>query len=441
MAPTSARSLEALIGEAAFLPLLSERAKSFYLLANFVREALNGERSKNVYGHLMLEANALESFLDDYGARNNRTYGAYSELVASIRNFARVGHSLSHLLIRLPRYELERSPSGERGFVRRCRETLGFCNEAIRRLLEQLYQESRSLGLVIPQEMVPQDGLREPRRRLHLPNDADEGDVQDEERRAAEFIARVVHQVELLERIGIRRIRDYEGLRRFVEAQCDEEKARKYESIVHSLQSKYDTFLKGAPTEARHPELKSLRGQISVALHLLESVTDLVHFYERHENEVRSGEARMLVAGLIDKKKILDRLVNFGLVEALQFLLRAKSLAQTLLPTFLRITHIEVQLPAGVRLHARPASLIVAIVGRYGTPVTMRIGDQEANARSIMQVMMLAGSTRGAEKIEFRGDGRPLKDLDLLFRSGLGEKGLATLPPELHYLQESGHPR
>jgi len=87
-----------------------------------------------------------------------------------------------------------------------------------------------------------------------------------------------------------------------------------------------------------------------------------------------------------------------------------------------------------VLLHARPASLIVSIVNHHGVPVEVEIDGECANAGSIMQVMILAGSKVTARRVTFRGDVKPLRDLELLFGIGLGEKGLDDLPNELSYL-------
>jgi phosphotransferase system HPr (HPr) family protein len=433
------RSLEEVIGEERFGPLLGEKAKTFFRLANYLRHVANGSWSKKVYGQISTDADDLESFLDDFGARNNRAYSTFAELIASVRNFGRVGHGLSHVLSRIPLYAL--SPENAESLSVQCRATLAFCDQAIRRLLDELCAEAARLGISIPSDRVQEENLRDRQLRRLLPHNADEADVQEEERRVAEVTSRVIEAVEVFERVGIRRIDDFDGLRRFVEAQCDEEKARKYESIVHSLQSKYDTFVKNTGTEARFPALPSLRGEISVALHLLEIVTDLVHFYERHENDIRNDLTRDLIARIVDKRRVLDCAVNFGLNTAAGFLLRARDRARELLPHFLRIREVRLCLPEGVRLHARPAALIVAVVNHYGTPVTMEIAGRTANARSIMQVMMLAGSAAGTETISFRGDERPLEDLKLLFDHRLGESGRHTLPAELGYLQEAVEPR
>jgi hypothetical protein len=51
---------------------------------------------------------------------------------------------------------------------------------------------------------------------------------------------------------------------------------------------------------------------------------------------------------------------------------------------------------------------------------------------------MLAGQNSKARQVTFHGDEKPLKDLRLLFESGLGEQGLEKLPAALDYLKQFG---
>jgi phosphotransferase system HPr-like phosphotransfer protein len=110
--------------------------------------------------------------------------------------------------------------------------------------------------------------------------------------------------------------------------------------------------------------------------------------------------------------------------------------ARSLLPSYTNVLSLELCLPEQASLHARPVALIVGIVNRYGTPVEMEVGGLVANASSILKMLMLVGSNAEERAFIFRGDERPLRDIELLFEHGLGEKGLDALPSELAYLRE-----
>ena len=127
--------------------------------------------------------------------------------------------------------------------------------------------------------------------------------------------------------------------------------------------------------------------------------------------------------------------LNVLLHWALRFMLMGREIAEELLPTYTNVQALEVELPEGLVLHARPASLVVSIVNRYGTPVEMEIDGQVCNAGSILELMVVVGSNPESRRFVFRGDAHPLGDIALLFQHGLGEEGLSALPDELDYLR------
>ena len=102
-------------------------------------------------------------------------------------------------------------------------------------------------------------------------------------------------------------------MRRYVLEVSDEEQCRFFQTRIHNLQSKYDTFVKATEAEQRDPDLKRFRGYVSITLHLIECMTQLVHFYERHENDIRGEQVKNRIAALIDKDEVLDRALNFCL--------------------------------------------------------------------------------------------------------------------------------
>lgn len=215
----------------------------------------------------------------------------------------------------------------------------------------------------------------------------------------------------------------------------DEERCRDLEARVHSVQSKYDTFVRATTIESKTPALTVLRGHVSLCLHLLEMSTELVHFYVRHENDVRYEPAKAHVAGLVDKGMVLDRTLNYAIHFAARALEAGLPAAETILSAFVRSSDLSVTIPEGSTLHARPMSLIAKVVAEHGTLVEMEIEGETANAGSIMELILLVGNHPDARSVRFRGDERPLNDLRVLFESGLGEDGLDKLPSSLLYLR------
>ena len=74
-------------------------------------------------------------------------------------------------------------------------------------------------------------------------------------------------------------------------------------------------------------------------------------------------------------------------------------------------------------LHARAAAKLVRLAGRFECDITLRRGEQEADAKSIMAVMMLA-ATEGTElELDARGEDaeEALESLRRLISERFGE--------------------
>ena len=207
--------------------------------------------------------------------------------------------------------------------------------------------------------------------------------------------------------------------------------ARVIESRAHNLQSEFDTHLRGTPEVEAHPGLMVLRSGVSQCFHLLEAITALTHLYERHWLHEKDRAYRGSFEELMPTAELLDLIVNGCVIRAHRCLADLLPVADALLDQLARPQERRMALPAGVQLHARPLSLIVAVVNHHKTPVELRLGDGSANAASIMALLILAGSHVGARELVFRGSKEVLEDLQLLVESGLGESGLDAIPVRL----------
>lgn len=428
-------SLEQLIPEKEFVRLFAEQAQPMFRLSNFLLSARPDSWGENHMFLLLTEANAVESMLDDFDARNNKAFSYLTELIASARGFANAAHALHHLKRRLPKYDVDAS-SGD--FRRDLTNAVEWTGASTAKLLAEIHREAELRSIPLPREAVGERSLPSAFARLRLPRTADEEDVADETQRIAEVASKYLKTCDIVENIGIERIEDPVRLRHFVARSCTEEKARMYETSVHNLQSKYDTYIKNTAVEAKDPQLKRLRGFISVCLHLLEYVTHLVHFYERHENDIRYEPTKQRIARIIVKTEVLDMAVNFGLYSATTFLNRGRTIAQAIFPAYTRMREETLEVPGDVDLHLRPATLISKVANHFGTPVQMKIGQSDwIDVASTIKVVLTIGMNADARKVVFRGDENALRDLRLLFECGLGEGdgGLERLPERLAYLR------
>ena len=434
---TPERSLEEVIPERAFIGLVQTQIQSFFRLANTLHARDSASWNKRHFNQLVIESEGLESFLDDYGARYNRTWCLLRELAASLRWFSLAAFSLAHLSGRLDSYGLEGTLSSQERdqALESLQNARQFLCETIERLLARLRREASARGLELTPEVYPDDSLLGLTPRQCLPRNIGQEDLVEENQKIAEVASKYLASCDLLEDQGIRRIGDAERRRELLERVCTEAQARVYEATVHNLQSSYDTYVKNTVIEGRDDRLPRLRGHLSTALHLLESVTFLTHFVERHEGGIRSEAAEQVIARVVDRQRVQEVVLNELLVVAERFMQRGRSVAEELLRAYTNLQELEVELPRDLKLHARPAALIVGIVGHYGTPVELEVSGHKCNAGSILEMLVTVGSNPEARRFVFRGDENPLRDIGTLFQNGLGEKGLEELPDRLGYLR------
>ncbi len=422
--------------EAAFLPILEAEAGEFLGLARSLLATPPRDWSPAQVYRLYQVCTALETFLDDRGAPENRTYAPLREMVAVLRWLASALSSLMHLDARQGQYEL---PSGREAAARAYGEPIrkGALEVAARlqagfRRLQEIW---RGLGGAWPEVARSGSGLLPgavPRlpRNLVAEEEAEGGDGPGSARLVGSYLSVAERFAESVPEPGER----LEELRSWQERCFREEQARSWEARVHNLQSVYDHVVAGRPEEREHPDFRSLRGCSSLALHLLEAGTALAHLYERHDLYGRRA-TRDLAADVIPEEALLRLLARVCAGLARRALLEGVPVARSLLDRVVQIESVELTVPEGLVLHARPASLIVRVVQHHGVPVEMQIGGQAAPADSMLQLLVLVGSHPEERRIRFRGARRALEDLQLLFESGFGESGLERLPDRLAYLR------
>jgi len=426
---TQTRSRDVIIREEEFGLLLPEATRDFGAWTAAILAEPDLLSVQPVLAQLGHRSHALETFLDDFGARQNRTFVTLGELVACVRGLTAVLESAQHLRSRLPRYKvlIDREP-----LAADLETAFAAVRDALFAILQRYAAEAIRWRCQPERAEVIRDGEVDQRRLL--PRNLDEEEAVDERQHLAEIGARFLKVVETSRSLDLGFVRPKETLHEFVATHATEDRCRWYESTVHSIQSIYDTYVVRTSLERDYPWLQTLRGHVSVALHLLEMATGLVHFYERHENDIRHEEARNAISDVVSKQAILDTAVNVCLRHAYLYVEGASATASRILSTFVRQAMATLTMPAGVTLHARPLALIVQIARHYGTPLEISFDGERCSAGSLMSLIMLGGRHPRPQSIQARGDARALRDLEALFAWGLGENQREP-PPGLDYLK------
>jgi phosphotransferase system HPr-like phosphotransfer protein len=425
--------------ESQFSEVLSKEGVEYIQELEFLRRAgVNGWVERRLYT-LYRKSTDLETFLDDHGAAANQTFFRVREYVAGTRWLAMTCSCLVHLRSRLHVYPPASPKWVEGSLTEHLHEAIDCFGGYLLRCTEDLSIEWVKVGLKWDdspldrtQEVLGPDFVL-PANRLPEADERAEANQKDS-LPAARVVGRVLRILNTWAPLASVATSTHEERRAFMEDFCSEATARDFESRVHNLQSDYDSTIRGSKEEQQFPELLQLRGAISQCLHLLEAVTALAHFYERHEVRQRHPATRRILEGIIDWEEFLDCMIRCCVLPALSSLLKAKPLGEKLLESLTTQAFKDVKIPPGVTLHARPLSLIVGVVHHYGLPVEIEIEDERASAASMMSMLVLCGSHLGADSIRFHGDPAVLSDLEALFEARLGEDGIDALPSRLKYL-------
>ena len=433
------KSLTQIISEKDFLVLAEVPCEQFFNVL-FLFKRRNQEKkdiSRKFYSNLIQESESLENFMDQYGARENKKWSFFVECLASIRNLSIAAFFTRHILDRYPYYNLKEPSNKENEFKNASIGVLFFLNESILSLLQELYAgtEANSLNISIDSDIQIEFSDIESNKRL--PRNVAEDEVKDEEERVIEVCEKIKHISRLMNDSKISQIEDIKKLKLVVLQKYNENRARLHKNLIHNIQSDFDTYVKNTKLESEHEELKILRGYVSMPLHLLEVSLWLVHFYERHEDEIRPGENRKRISMIVNKDVLLDKIVNFGFFYSQYFINEGNNLADEILKCFSIVVRVELPIPKPLGFHARPCTLVSIIARKYeNIDLFVIVDEKKFNAKSVMSLLQVGGlvADKGYQMILFEGDKRVIDDIKLLANHNYCEKG--EIPSRLSYLRE-----
>ncbi len=428
------RSLQAIISESEFIKPLKENVIP---LLRFARIADMGKRgfSTRFYFNLLAEAEKLESFMDDYGARENKTWHHFAELVASIRNFAIAAFQLSHVIHRYADYHPDESPESGDEFIKQGSQAMLYMNSIVNALLEELLEEMRRLGMDIKADEIKYEPFKEIDRKFRLPRNLEIDKWKTSEQR-------IMRILESYRKIAVRMHRERfnkrvppEDFEKLIPSRVNETKIRIIENTLHTLQSEYDTHIRKTDMESSNSDLAAFRAYISIPMHLMEMAHWLIHFYERHENEIHTDQSREKIAKLVDKNLVLGLVSRFAFYYAHKYVIAGKALSEKIMSSFVRKARVEISIPKPAGFHARPAYYVSLVVEEHGTDVFMWVNDRKFDARSVLDLLEAGGMVAdlNLETVEFEGDERTLADLKLLAECNYCEN--EKIPKELNYIR------
>ncbi len=396
--------------------------------------------TKKLYSKLISSSQLLEDFLDYHGAKNNKDWYFFRELTAAVRHLSLGCYSLKHIANRILFYQLDNIED----FLNDEFATLDFLAQTLIGIAPVIIDEARRLNIPIPENSFDPSEFPE-----IVTTDLLEYNINDQEKDlqkkniikiASEFlsITKDFDRLEFFEPYTL------EQIHTIVPERINEVKIRRYEMLVHNLQSSFDTNVIHGGYRYGNRKLKQLRNLFSLVFHLLQAMGRLLHFYERHllndgyKHIYKTVQEQL--SSLIDPDILLDRTINFGLFYSCSFLSTGKELAREILNENIERSSITVKIPFKLGFHSRPSLLVAKIVQNYGGEVVMCVGSDKFDASSVLDIQWAGGKIQkeNITEVVFEGDIRSLRDIELLASVNYGEdtmgKGI-SLPKELQHLR------
>ncbi|MCG8473569.1 MAG: HPr family phosphocarrier protein [Desulfobacterales bacterium] len=397
--------------------------------------------TKKLYSRLRATSHLLEDFLDLHGAKNNRDWFYYRELASLVRHVSTSCYSQRHIANRLPFYDLPDTAD----FEAEGQKTLDFLNKTLRLSAPVIIEEATRLGIKLPQGSYDQANFPGVVSGEMLEyNIDDDTERRDQCKHIVKISSEFLSIAKLFAPFAFYEPQSLQTIRDMVPLKVNEVEIRRFEMVVHNLQSSFDSYVTQGRMRHGNRKLKQLRAHFSVVLHILEVQGRLLHFYERHLHEVGTihtyQEVRTQLADLIDPDILLDRCINYCLFYACHFMGCGKRLAKEVLNENIERGAITVGIPETRGFHARPSLMVAKIVQHYGGEVEMVVDGDRFDASSVLDIQWAGGKIQKEEvkKVSFEGDSRALADIEILASVNYAEdsmgKGL-PLPKELKYLK------
>jgi phosphotransferase system HPr-like phosphotransfer protein len=397
------------------------------------------EFTKKLYSKLISSSMLLEDFLDFHGAKNNKDWYYYRELAAAVRHLSLGANFQKHLSNRLLFYDL----SNFSDFQKDGEVTLEFLTQTLAKMAPVILEEARLHHILIPEDRFNNDDFPSITTSDLLRYDIDDQDKDLQKKYIVKIASEFLNITKDFDQLKFYEPYQYEDILFLVPDKVDEVEIRRYEMLLHSLQSSFDTYVIHGGFRYGNRKLKQLRGAFSVVFHLLQMVGRLLHFYERHLHEAGYKNTYKIIqdrlASLINPATLLDRTINYGLFYACHFLTNGQELAREILNENIERTKIKVNIPQKLGFHARPSLLVAKIVQHYGGQVELCLGEDRFDASSVLDIQWAGGKIQkeNLQEVVFEGDARTLNDIEILAGVNYGEDTMGKgvpLPVELKYL-------
>jgi hypothetical protein len=344
---------------------------------------------RTALGRLYQEVTRLEEVLDAYGAKHNTGWLEIRRSVAAVKLFSNVQYKLLHLRYTIPLYSLqspEEGPAAETsvdGLIQSTEDAVYAGHGLLRTACRWLLQAALDSSLHAEKQPYIRRCYEDEYVAWRLPSDLEPTNPC---RNPGEIIVNLatmfLNKVESSDFRDVYHVFKDKGFRGCVPSMACEKDFRQFEQEFHNLQALYDSYVWGTNIENRNPRLRNLRGHATVAYHLIEVVTGLTHYYERHIE--RTGNENPFAAAM---ETIESLVVSYALRYATLYAVGAQSLCRELIRSYTEIVSEVIPAPVYRGFHVRPSTLIARIVRHYGSTVWLELEDEKCDAGSSLDII------------------------------------------------------
>ncbi len=415
------------IQEEQFLRLFRKQNEALISAVDlFIRKQEDGSSfCRPLLGRIHAEARQNEELLDSFSAKKNVKWSRFRELNTVLIHFSNAGYILLHIKYSFPHYRL---PEVEGDFIDATDTACAFISEVLYTTSQQLCAMWEELGFSIPvldpeqfQEWYPVGSLTHDRETLKAGSAADVVT-----RIATSFLnltasCRIFYSYKKCEQCGYDRC---------ITDPISEESLRLIEDKFHSLQSRYDTYVAETNVETYDPNLKVLRGHITIIYHMLEAAISLVHYCQRHILPAHGDEKLP-----VDKDELLKVIMEYLLGFSIQYLIKGKVLSQSMLKVYAEKGSICVPIPPYRGFHVRPSTLIVKIVHHYGSNVKMELDNESYDAGVALELFR---ANEKINQIKRKSIGKEISEMSIVDRKNGNNGRTAVLHKVIMDLVKAG---
>ncbi len=396
--------------------------------------------TKKLYSELISASQLLENLLDFHGAKNNSEWYLYRELTAAVRHLSIASYSQKHILNRLVFYDLPDSAA----FEKKGEAALDFLTKILVKMTPVILDEARRLNIPVPTECFDPADFPGIVSGEMLEYDIDDVSKYRQKKHIVKIATEFLEIVRTFDQFGFYKPYDRKEMQAIVPDNVNEVEIRRFEMLVHNLQSGFDTYVIHGGFKKGDRRLKAFRSFFSVVFHLLQMTGRLLHFYERHLHEAGYKDTYKKVqnqlSSLVDPDALLDCTINYSLCYVCYFLTTGRDLARKILNENMEHSSIKVGIPVKLGFHCRPSLLVAKIVQLYGGEVELCVGKDRFDASSVLDIQYAGGKIQkeNVTQVVFKGDTRALEDINILAGVNYGEdiKGKGVpLPNKLKYLE------